>query len=450
MDKNQNNNVIVVRVAEIVRLLLKRLWIMVLVGVLFGAAGYGYAKVTTPTPMYSATTKLYVTGVEADVPSATNINLGQQVLTGYIEILKSRPVLEQAIEDLDLNMTYKELKSCITTYVPEGTCMIEISVSFPEAEWAKKVADQLVTISAQRAQEVMGCTTPVVYEQAYVPTEPYNSVGTSHYLQFLLLGGVAGVAITGFIILAGYFASGSFTNPNKVTDKLHMKTLGVIPNDSPKNTVYEEAAYQNFSSRLMFAKTGAKSIAFVSATDKESKYDFLQKMTDTLKKAGKTVLLLDTNLTNPKWGAGDSADNKKLGLEAYLAGKASLEEIISNGDGVDYISCGQPTVNAVELLESSEFAEVMKQLKETYDYVFLDTAPMAYVPDALCTAKKADGVVLVLSGKYSRIRQTKEIIEAMKENEISVLGAVLKDMDIRKGGKYFSKEFGKYFGVYKD
>ena len=448
MEKNQKNNVIVVRVAEIVRLLLKRLWIMILVGVLLAAAGYGYGKVTTPTPMYSATTKLYVTGVEADVPSTMNINLGQQVLSGYIEIIKSRPVLEQVIENLKLNMTYSELKTCIGTYVPEGTCMIEISVAFPEPEWAKKTADELVKVSAERAQEVMGCTTPIIYEEAYVPTEPFNIVGMGHCLQFLLLGGMAGVAITGFVILAGYFANGKFTNPNKVTDKLHMKTLGVIPNNSAKNAIYEKAAYQNFSSRLMFEKAGVKVVEFIGATDKEKKSEFIQKTASSLVEAGKSVLLLDTNLTNPKWGAGENSDNSKQGLEAYLTGKAQLEEIIGNRDGVDSVLCWQATVNAVELLESDRFAELVKELKEKYDYVFLDTAPMAYVPDALCITENADAIVLVLSGKFSNIRQTREIIDIMEERKVPVLGAVLKDMDIHKEGKYFSKEFGKYYGVY--
>lgn len=450
MEKNQKNNVIVVRVAEIVRLLLKRLWIIILAGILLAAAGYGYGKLTTPTPMYSATTKLYVTGVEADVPSATNINLGQQVLSGYIEIIKSRPVLEQVIENLELNMTYSELRSCIGTYVPEGTCMIEISVAFPEPEWAKKTADELVKISAARAQEVMGCTEPIVYEEAYVPTEPYNSVGGGHYVQFLLLGGMAGVAVAGFVILAGYFVSGKITNPNKVTDRLHMKTLGIIPDTSAKNAPYEKGAYQAFLSNLMFQQPEAKSIGFIGATEKEKKYEFIRKVATYFAEAGKRVLLLDTNLTNPDWGAGEGADSRKPGLETYLAGKVSLEEIVTHKDGIDYIHCKGSGVNAVELLESDMFVRLIKQQREVYDYVLLDTAPMTYVPDALCVARHTDTTLLVLSGKFSNIRKSREIMDAMKERKIPVLGAVLKDMDIHKGGKFFLKEFGNYFGVYKD
>ena len=201
--------------------------------------------------------------------------------------------------------------------------MIEIAVAFPDPEWAKKVADELVTASGERAQEIMGCSIPVVYEEANVPSSPYN-VDNSSPIIYGLLGGVAGMGLTGFLILVSYFANTKFSNPYKVTDKLHLKTLGVIPDASAKNAVYEEAAYQNFCSQMFFEKPNAKIINFVSATEKENKYELMQKVAVNLQKMDKKVILLDTNLSNPNWGAATQGDGNKNGLEAYLAGKAQL------------------------------------------------------------------------------------------------------------------------------
>lgn len=448
MEKNQKNKVIVVRVAEIVRLLIKKLWIMVLAGAIFAAAGYGYGVVTTPTPMYSATTKLYVTGVEVSVPSSAGIGLGQQVINNYIEILESKPVLEQVIENLNLNMSYVELRNCISETVPTETCMLAISVTFPDPEWAKKVSDELVTVSAARALEIMGCTAPTVYEEAYIPTEPSNA-GSSSSLKFMLLGGFAGVALAGFAVLVSYFANTKFNNPNKVTDKLCLKNLGVLPDSKAKNAAFEEAAYQNFGSRLFFEKPDARIIDFVSATEKENKYTFIQKAADSLQKAGKKVIVLDTNLSNPKWGAADSADANQKGLESYLTGKAQLEDIIVEKEGTAGIYCTETAMNAPELLSGEVFSKLLEQLKLDYDYILVDTAPMIYVPDALCVAEKADAVVLALSAKTSRTCQAKQVMTLLQEKEIPITGAVIKDMDIQKGGRYFRKEFGMYFGVYE-
>jgi capsular exopolysaccharide synthesis family protein len=447
MEKNRKNNVIVVRVAEVIRLVVKKLWLIVLVGALLAAAGFGCGTMMKAEPMYMTSTKMYVTGVEESAPSAAGFSLGQQVLNNYIEILKSRPVLEEVIENLGLNMSYKELKNCITHNIPEGTCMIEVAVTFSDPEWAKKVADELVTVSGKRAQEIMGCSTPVVYEEANVPSSPYN-VDNSSPIIYGLLGGIAGMALTGFLILVGYFANTKFSNPHKVTDKLQLKTLGVIPDSSAKNTVYGEAAYQNFCSQMLFEKPNAKIINFVSATEKENKYEFMQKAAVNLQKMDKKVLLLDTNLSNPKWGAASQGEGNQNGLETYLAGKAPLADIVVKKDGLDYIYCTQSVINGLELLGGEEFSNMLTQLKQQYDYILVDTAPMLYVPDALCVAEHAEGIVLVLSQKTSRIRQAKEIMNVLEERNLQLDGAVLKDMNISKGGKYFLEEFGKYFGVY--
>lgn len=448
MEKNHKNNIIVIRVAEIIHLLFKRLWVIVLVGVLSAAVGFGFAETMKAEPMYLATTKLYVTGVEAAVPSASGINLGQQVINSYIEILKSRPVLEQVIKNLNLNMTYRELKNCISVNIPSETCMLEISVTFPDPEWAKKVADELVVVSAARALEIMGCTAPVVYEEAYIPTEPYN-VYNSSASKYVLFGAMGGVAFACFALLLSYFANTKFDNPNKVTDKLHLKNLGVIPNYSDKNAAYVEAAYQTFCSRLFFEQPGAKVINFVSVTEKENKYAFLQKTADGLKKIEKKVVLLDTNLTNPKWGAADKSDTNQKGLEAYLAGKVQLKDIVADKDGVACVYCAEAVMNAPELLGGEAFSNLLERLKQEYDYILVDTAPLAYVPDALRAAEQADAVVLVLSGETSRIGQAKKITTLLQERQLPIVGAVLKDMDIHKGGRYFRKEFGMYFGVYE-
>lgn len=449
MEKNQKNNVIVIRVAEVIRVVVKKLWLIVLVGALLGAAGFGCGTMMKEDPMYMTSAKLYVTGVEASTPSTAGFSLGQQVLHNYIEIIKSRPVLETAIENLGLPMSYKELKNCITYNIPEGTCMIEIAVTFAEPELAKKVTDELVAISGERAREIMGCSIPVVYEEANVPAEPYNEDNSSAII-YALLGAVAGMALSGLFILAAYFANTKFTNPHKLTDKLQLKVYGVIPDSSAKNAQYKEGAYQNFCARIMFdnLKDGVKEIHFVSATEKENKNELVEETAAFLQKLEKKVLVLDANITNPKWGLDNHGEGKKKGLESYLTGKASLEDIIVRKEGVDYIYSIEPVVNGVELLNGELFFNLLEDMGEQYEYILVNAAPILYVEDAFGGAEDAESVVLVLSGKQSNIRQAKEVMEILEERKILLDGAVLKDIDVCKGGKYFLKEFGKYLGVY--
>lgn len=442
MEKDQTNKILIIRLGEVVRVVLRKIWLMILVGALFAVGGYGVSTLTKEQPMYLTTTKLYVTGVNSAVPSANDLALGKQVLNNYIEVLKSGPVLEQVIENLELNMSAGQLKNCISVNIPAETCMLEMSVSFPDGEWAKKVADELVVVSATRALEVMGCTAPTVYEEAKIPSAPYN-VNNASWIVFVLAGGVAGVGVSGFVILVMYFANNKFTNPYKISDKLRVNVLGAIP-----NAKYEDVAYQNFVSRLLFEEAGKKLISFVSACEKDNKYEFLQKVAEVLKNNGKKVILVDTNITNPSWGAGGITELGQRGLEEYLAGEVSLENVIVKKGGISYISCREAVVNAVELLDGKLFKELLEKLKSEYDYVFVDTAPVNYVLDTVCVAGKTETTILVVSGKTSRVGQAKEVIAILKDRGIEVTGAVLKDMKLSKDEKYMCKEFGKYFGVY--
>ena len=437
METNQKNKIIVIRIAEIVRFFLKKLWVIILVGALLGAAGYSYGTTSKETPMYFTTAKLYVTGVEASAPSSGGLSLGQQVINNYIEIMKSRPVLEKVIENLNLEMSYRELKTCISENIPAGTCMLEISVSFPDPEWAKKVADEIVTVSAEQAQVVMGCSTPVVYEEADIPTEPYNADYSSPFT-FMVFGGFAGVAVVSCIVLVSYFVSTKITNPYKVSDRLHLSTIGVFPNSAARNKVYEEGAYQSFCSSVRSMIPNGKIIEFLSATEKENKYELMQKVAKIYSEAGKKVMLIDINLSNPKWGAAEQAAPDKKGLE----------DIIVKREDADYIYCKEAVIDAADLICNETYVSLMTELKEMYDYILINGAPLEYVADGAFAAKEAEAKILVLSGKISRIGQVKKVLNSLEEAHIKVNGATLIDMDIHKGGKYFLKEFGKYFGVY--
>ena len=443
MEKNQINKILIIRVSELIHVVMKKIWAIVLTGVLLALVGCGVAAATKEKLMYLTTTKLYVTGVDSTVPSANDLALGKQVLNNYIEVLKSGPVLNKVIENLGLNMSAGQLKNCISINIPPETCMLEMSVVFSDGEWAKKIADELVVVSAERALEVMGCTEPIIYEEAYVPVAPYNADKLSGIL-YALVGGAVGVVVSGFVIVVMYFTNTKFTNPYKVTDRLRLKMLGVIP-----NTEYQEAAYQNFLSHVKFEDPAAKIISFVSATENEEKYEFIEKLAESLKQNGKKVVIVDTNITNPQWGAGNRVELYYKGIEAYLKGDVSLEDVIVQREGIAYIYCKEAVVNPTELLLQKQFSKLLVELKNEYDYVLVDTAPLNYVFDAICVIERTETSVMVISGNKSRVEQAKEALAILKEHNCSLLGAVLKDADISKDRVYFCKEFGKYFGVYK-
>ena len=252
------SNLIIIRVDEVIHWVMKRIIWILLAGVILAAVGGAYATTKTSVPMYRTTTKLYVTGVQTAVPSANSFVLGKQVISNYVELMESRPVLEDVINTLGLNMSPSQLASCISQSVPSDTCMLEVTVVFPDAQWAKTVADELIVVSAEYAVEIMGCNPPTVYEEAVVPTAPYNTTAAP-IVMYAAIGGVAGVALAGILVLFTYFLNSKFDTPGKASDKLASPVWAVVP----KEEKYRRNAGEVFVSRLSYEAEDAKVFSFL-------------------------------------------------------------------------------------------------------------------------------------------------------------------------------------------
>lgn len=441
----KGNNMIVIRVDELIHWVLRRMAWIALMGILCAGIGGYYASMIKVTPMYQATAKLYVTGVQTMVPSSGNFTLGRQVISNYIEIMESRPVMERVIDELGLNMSSQQLKNCISQRVPSDTCILEVSILFPDAEWSKAVLDEVLMVSAEYALEVMGCTPPIVYEEATVPSAPYNTF-VPPIMKYAVIGGFVGVLLAGMVVLILYFINGRFHTPGKAEDILAIPVWGIVP----KEERYKQGAQDVFASRLSYEAEDAKVISFVRTTAKEASRNVMQQAFDGLQKAGKKVICVDTNLGNPMWSVlgGECADTK--GLHELLVGKANLSELIQKEEGrADRLLCGTKAINSGELLKSPAFGELLQQLKEAYDYIFFDVPPVQYGMDAYAVMSASDLNVWVLSAKKTKTYTAKSVKKNMVAKSVTVNGLTLIDVSVRKGGHFFKKKYGSYVGVYR-
>ena len=439
------SNLIIIRVDEVIHWVMKRIIWILLAGVILAAAGGAYATTQTSVPMYRATTKLYVTGVQTAVPSANSFVLSKQVISNYVELMESRPVLEEVINTLGLNMSTSQLASCISQRVPSDTCMLEVTVIFPDAQWAKAVADEIIVVSAEYALEIMGCNPPTVYEAATVPTAPYNATAAP-IVMYAAIGGVAGVALAGIFVLFTYFINSKFDTPGKVSDKLDCPVWAVVP----KEDKYRQNAGEVFVSRLSYEAEGAKVFSFLRSSRKENSYDVMKLAAEQLGTVEKKVICVDTNLGNPEWSTVLPEAPEHKGLYDYLVKGEDLNQIIiKDTDGPDKIVCGNKAINAGELLKGEKFIGLLEQLKSNYDYVFVDVAPLQTDVTSRAAIKSTEAVLWVVSAKSTKTWQAKNMKKQLEAAEIKADGIVLTEFSVKKGGRFFKKKYGNYVGLYR-
>ncbi|MCG0278580.1 MAG: polysaccharide biosynthesis tyrosine autokinase [Thermanaeromonas sp.] len=105
-------------------------------------------------------------------------------------------------------------------------------------------------------------------------------------------------------------------------------------------------------------------------------------------------------------------------------------------EGLELLTTGPIPPNPAELLGSVRMAELLQELKNSYDIVVLDTPPIIAVTDAMILAPQVSGVLLVLRAGTAVVEMAKEAKEQLERVNARILGAVLNGVKRKGGGDY--------------
>ena len=167
----EENDEIQIDLLELLEALRRRIWLILLALVLGGGAGVAYTKLVI-TPLYTSTAMVYVLSKETTLTSLADLQIGSQLTNDYRVVVTSRPVLEEVIENLGLEMGYGELKGRITLENPSNTRILSISAEDPDPDRAKAIVDEVAKVSSQYIGDIMEMVPPKIIEEGVVPTNP--------------------------------------------------------------------------------------------------------------------------------------------------------------------------------------------------------------------------------------------------------------------------------------
>ena len=116
---------------------------------------------------------------------------------------------------------------------------------------------------------------------------------------------------------------------------------------------------------------------------------------------------------------------------------------------------GPASPNPTELLSGEIFQKMIKSLREVYEYIIIDTAPLGLVIDAAIIAKECDGAIIVVEAGKIKYRQAQNVRDQIANSGCDVLGVVLNKVE-GKHHKYYNRysrygkygKYGKYGGYY--
>lgn len=182
----------------------------------------------------------------------------------------------------------------------------------------------------------------------------------------------------------------------------------------------------------------AKTLFVTSTFPKEGKTFVSVNLAATFALSGKKVLLIGMDIRNPKLG--EYLTLPERGVTNYLSSKnLVLEDLIVKYDGFEdfhVLPTGVIPPNPAELLMNQKVDTLFETLKNQYDYIIVDTAPMSLVTDTLLIAKQADCFIYVARANFLEKRMLHIANILYKEQKLPNMCLLLNDTDSTKGYGY--------------
>lgn len=208
-------------------------------------------------------------------------------------------------------------------------------------------------------------------------------------------------------------------------------------------------AYRTLRSALLLARAGepARTILLTSATRGEGKTTTLVNTAIVFAHMGGRVLIIDGDLRLPRCHKLLKVEND-VGLAEVLAGQVEPLEVTKHMkvENLFVITSGAIPPNPAELLSSQRMSQVIGNLQEHFDYIFIDSSPVLPVSDALHVATMVNGVLFVVDGHKTPRQVVNRARLRLTNARIKILGVLLNRINVQEGS--YADYYGHYYNYY--
>ncbi len=440
--------------------LVRTRWLTVLTTALLTLlATVGYTALQTP--LYQATTRLFVSTTSG--ASAADLyqgnRLSQERVLSYTQLIMGETLAQRTIDRLNLDVEAKSLKEKVSAKAKPNTVLIDLSVLDASPVRARDIAntlsDEFVTMARELETPGPGARPDarVILEQrASIPAKPLIPNWTLNLALSVVLGGLLGVGLALF--------RDRVDNSVKSQETLEQVTgtsvVGYIPLDKKLQTAPmlsfdtdnsgTAEAFRKLRTNLQFLAVDnpPRVIVVTSSTPSEGKTTTSLNIALALAESEHNVVLVDGDLRKPRLAKYLDVVGS-VGFSTVLIGGATLDEVLQNTKfpRLTVLTAGTIPPNPSELLGSLAAKKILGELRNRFDYVIIDSAPLLAVTDGAILAAEADGTLVVVRAGQTKRDQLTHAIGMLNDVGATILGTVLTFIPTRGGGAY---SYNYYYG----
>ena len=445
---------------------LKRGYIIVVAAIIGAAIGRYYAAHCV-TPVYQATSKIYLVGSETSI-SIADLQLGSSLAIDYQELFKVSDIHEKVAELLGLDCAYDRFSDMVSVGIPSNSHVMYINVRSADPEEAMALANAYAGVIQDYVADQMEMQRPLLLEKARkpaVPISPNLSVVTKD-------SAVAGGLIPAIILVLLCLVNGRIRSAEDIEAAVALPVIGALPllrSDRARRAASKPASetvrkaekkrpgmpqaiirgipetdddftesLNALCSGIMFAKNKLKTVAVTSCSENEGKTFTSFELSVGMAGRGLKTLLIDCDLRKSVMarryriqfrGAG-------CGLAHLLSGQCALSDAVcaTDVDDLYLIPAGRCVKTPMALLTSAEFDDALRQLRASFDMIVMDAPPVGTVIDAAEIARRCDGSVLVVENRKTQTRALKAAVQRLSQTGAVILGCVLNRVKAGRRG----------------
>ena len=472
-------------------------WLILTLPILGGLGGYYYSAQQDPVYEARGVVLVQYRGSGLSALGVSDFNRSEQLAATYKRLITAQPFLERVSDRDDVDLSINQLSSALSADISRNPPLISVKVRFVNSDIARSVAQAvsvefidyaidlrlaeiarlqsvalaqgLANVQDFTAAQFTAVDSLQLLEDVKLPSSPV----TPRTQQNILLGGMIGVFLSILIAITLESMKDTVRSPEQLARRFGVSSLGtlfrwssgeveqgILVLKSAPTSGYAEALRQ-IRANVQFSTMNLKGNALLvtSPGAGEGKSTMIANLAVAVAQTGKKVILVDGDLRRPSVHRLFSTVNREPGLSNYLANMGpELKDIVTQSeDGdVDVIPSGPTPPNPSELLGSKRMSDLLIQLRNEYDQVFVDSPPLLPVADGAILGDQMDGAIIVVDAFGTRSASLDVALGALRRTNVNILGVIINKLRTRRFGYdyqypyYYYYAYRQYYGQPED